>query len=57
MVEVQLVMSLSTVKAEIVFRLCSFAFSTLSRSKPNVLCELIFIGFYLSEIQLFYCIF
>ena len=45
MVEVQLVMSLSAVKAEVVFRFGNFAFSTLSDPKPNVLFELVFIDF------------
>ena len=45
MVEVQLVMSLSPVKAEVVFRFGNFAFLTQSDSKPNVLFELIFLFF------------
>ena len=57
MVEVQLVMSSSAVKAEVVFRFVNFAFSTLSESKPNVLFEVIFIVFCLLQIQFLYCIF
>ena len=45
MVEVQLVMPLSAVKAEVVFKFGNFAFSALSGSKQNVLFELIFIVF------------
>ena len=50
MVEVQLVMSLSAVKAEVVFRFGNIAFSTLIDSKPNVLSELVFIVFCLLQI-------
>ena len=57
MVEVQLVMTLSAVNAEVVFRFGNFAFSTPSDSKPNVLLELIFIVFCLLQMQLLYCIF
>ena len=55
--EVQLVMSSSAVKAEVVFRFGNFAFSTFSDSKPSALFELIFIVFCLLQIQLLYCIF
>ena len=54
--EVQLVMSSSAVKAEVVFRFGNFAFSTFSDSKPSALFELIFV-FCLLQIQLLYCIF
>ena len=57
MVEVQLLMSLSAVKAEVIFRFGNFSFSTPSDSKPNVLFELIFIAFCLLPIQILYCIF
>ena len=56
MVEVQLVMSSSVAKAEVVFRFGKFAYSTLSDSKPNVLFELIFVVFCLLQMQLLYCI-
>ena len=45
MVEVQLVMPLSAVKAEVVFKFGNFAFSALCDSKQNVLFELMFIAF------------
>ena len=65
MVKVQLVMSLSAVKAKFLCRFGNFAFLTLSDSKPNVLFELIFIAFLfvtdaiiaLCILELVFCIF